>query len=474
LTLGVIGAVARPLEEYFTDQISVKSFGAKGDFSNDDTAAFKAALSYASTYSNRGCVIYVPAGIYNVSDMLTIPEFVTLKGAGKHSTMIRCTASGSVAGIVVNMPNQRSVLDGINVVYASAQLTTGTCIRSTGSSNVLRDVGFSAGFNGLQVWGGSAQKLVDIDWSDCKSCGVQIGESTGGFVNDVILQNFFGISVDKTNFQLGSLRIIGRVEAFMCSNGDLIGSKRSVVTDPGTGFGLRFSNFTNVFMDEHTDACLFTGVNHTTFTDCWLSGRDVGAVFHDCYNLTFTGQKVYNNGKTGIRFLGTCHHITMANSDLSNNNQTGSADMDDVWVSGESYEMNFIGNHGYEAGQTRSAVFISSGCHDYSIVDNKLSNRSTRNIIEPDSAVGRHVVGNSNYVTRKSGSATLAAGQTQASVLHGLNYTPKIADIRISQNGATVTPLYVDTVDAAGFTVKTAQTNTGNAPFTWVADATGD
>lgn len=56
---------------------SVKNYGAKGDGVTDDTGAFQRALTSASL---TGGTVYVPEGVYYVSDQLRIPDTVTLCG----------------------------------------------------------------------------------------------------------------------------------------------------------------------------------------------------------------------------------------------------------------------------------------------------------------------------------------------------------------------------------------------------------
>ena len=60
------GAVARPLQDKLDEFVSVKDFGAQGDGRHDDTSAFQAAV-------NTKKKIYVPCGIYLISDTIAPP-----------------------------------------------------------------------------------------------------------------------------------------------------------------------------------------------------------------------------------------------------------------------------------------------------------------------------------------------------------------------------------------------------------------
>lgn len=59
-----------------------KAYGAKGDNSTDDKAALQAAID--ATAAAGGGTVYLPYGIYRISDSLTLKSKVTLRGA--HST----------------------------------------------------------------------------------------------------------------------------------------------------------------------------------------------------------------------------------------------------------------------------------------------------------------------------------------------------------------------------------------------------
>jgi hypothetical protein len=73
--------------------ISVKSFGAVGDGTNDDTDAINRAFNqvYCRTINTQiRRVLYFPAGVYIVNgDMLKIPPFASIMGCGIDSSIIR-------------------------------------------------------------------------------------------------------------------------------------------------------------------------------------------------------------------------------------------------------------------------------------------------------------------------------------------------------------------------------------------------
>lgn len=75
-----MGGITRTVADKFSDSISVKDFGAKGDGLSDDTLAIQQALT---AYDS----VYIPEGNYLISNTITIGEKQTLRGAGQTSVL---------------------------------------------------------------------------------------------------------------------------------------------------------------------------------------------------------------------------------------------------------------------------------------------------------------------------------------------------------------------------------------------------
>lgn len=112
------GATSRTAQAKLRDFVSVKDFGAVGDGVTDDTAAFRAVITYAASVAVAGGVvssnnsgrvrIHIPAGRYLVSDgIIQDGDFsgrtggLTIEGCGQYATEIVYSPSGS-APLVYN------------------------------------------------------------------------------------------------------------------------------------------------------------------------------------------------------------------------------------------------------------------------------------------------------------------------------------------------------------------------------------
>lgn len=76
------GALTRTSQDKFSDIVSVKDFGAKGDGLTDDTVSIQQALAAHDS-------IYIPAGTYFITGTITLGEKQSLIGAGQ-SSVLQC------------------------------------------------------------------------------------------------------------------------------------------------------------------------------------------------------------------------------------------------------------------------------------------------------------------------------------------------------------------------------------------------
>ena len=94
--------IKRTLQERLDDIVSVKSFGATGDGTTDDTAALQRAIDQlflpwsssqdADNYKKR-ITLQIPAGLYSISNSIKLPPYANLIGDGSGKTVINQTGA---------------------------------------------------------------------------------------------------------------------------------------------------------------------------------------------------------------------------------------------------------------------------------------------------------------------------------------------------------------------------------------------
>lgn len=86
--------IQRSLQDRLDEIVSIRSFGATGESGTDVTSTLQRAIDNLyinnSTKTNLSTreVLYIPAGVYEISNTIYLPPYVTIRGAGKEKTKI--------------------------------------------------------------------------------------------------------------------------------------------------------------------------------------------------------------------------------------------------------------------------------------------------------------------------------------------------------------------------------------------------
>jgi len=99
--------VERILQDKLTEVISVKDFGARGDGIANDWLSIQRALSAAAGIAR----LYIPPGLYMITQELRMPSNTYVYGAGIGTTVIKLSAGVSASqNVLTNSQNTRSYL----------------------------------------------------------------------------------------------------------------------------------------------------------------------------------------------------------------------------------------------------------------------------------------------------------------------------------------------------------------------------
>jgi hypothetical protein len=217
---------ARSLANRFGDVVNVKDFGAVGNGSTDDSAAFTAAFAALNEYDT----LYIPAGHYIIdSDVLSdnyfeIPNnYITIQGAGSASSLIQVTGS-TRKGIIYSSNKHNINISGLsfksNNAGTGTDFTPANCtaiwvqytdsITTTNDGNILVENCSFEDFNGVYWVSTHNQRtsathpVRNIKYNNltCKGGGdllassegvaaVQLGghSTVGGFIEGVVVSN---------------------------------------------------------------------------------------------------------------------------------------------------------------------------------------------------------------------------------------------------------------------------------------------
>ncbi|QMP84070.1 hypothetical protein phiB1_1_43 [Pseudomonas phage phiB1_1] len=461
---------------------NVAHFGAKGDFATDNSVAIQNAINAAGKYAKtngtalRGGVVEFPAGIFNIGTGLVINDAqVTLRGAGKYSTMLRPTAT-TMVGVYVNGAN--TTIRDLEVSCAGAGISASSVSIYVNASNCTIDnfvVGGS--YVGLRLANGSGGRYSNFDMNDCVSAGVLIrGDNAQVFQNDSFFSNFLVINSDQTKFALGGIRIEGRAEAMMFKTGDLIGSVYPVAVDPAGTIGFRYSTFDSVFFDSGKNQALFDTLYNVRFVNCWASGgregNKPGISIANSKKVSWVGGMCFSSGSDGMYLL-NCSEVSISDSDFTANAAgTGAAGNGLAIVGCSNVSVSNCTGSADTPNRQVNGLFIDSTSSNVTLTGNGFTGNKTANYLIGTASVD--MFGNRNLKTSNKGTGVLPASATSVTVPHGLtdaggrNVT--LASISITANGAVASPMYVASVNATNFVVAVLNANTGATGFSWQAE----
>ena len=313
--VNVNSPVKRTLQERLDDYVSIKSFGAKGDFNTDtlvgtdNTTFIQKALNQLYVNSDKDNVqsrriLFLPAGIYKITDTLYLPPYTQIVGEGKHKTIIRSTGTGPILQTVDNSgsatentwtgnvyPNLSGTLprdiscDGItfqtmtnyaganidmasnvnfyNCLFIGAYVTNGSDVSSLDPTN-------STG-RGITTRSTTASPCTNITFDNCtitkfaRLVDVSYDTTTMKFLNcKFSIARFGAVIGERVDGSTNGLTIGPRDIKFVLSqfdsiyeNGIFVSS--SVSNGGGTGVARNVVSFNNYF--AHTVGTAGTGVD---------------------------------------------------------------------------------------------------------------------------------------------------------------------------------------------------------------------
>lgn len=240
------GAVGRLLPSKLLDFVSVKDFGAKGDGSTDDTAAFQAAINYCQSNLKT---LYIPGNnssqYYKLTSTLNVTAPLKIQGDG--SSQVTLITSGlSVGQFALNIDGTAYGTFG-NAEFAGFAIRAGAgdCIQvKNASSSIFRDIALSNCRNGMVITG-----------TRCFSNHFErvVATAAGGAITglNVLYQSFNGGGQHTwLACSLGGPTGLSLDSASFINNLDLIGTNfesnsANCMTLSGTVLGLKMSGCRN-------------------------------------------------------------------------------------------------------------------------------------------------------------------------------------------------------------------------------------
>jgi hypothetical protein len=483
------GAVTRSVQSKLRETVSVLDFGAVGDGSNDDLAAFQYAV-------DTGKDVYIPDGDWRLSGAVNVlTHGQQIKGSGS-KCLIQSTSSTADIFTVGNGTDPiRSVAFRDFSLFSTVVKSAGAAIRfrlsewaSVESVQVSSIPNFST--SGTRLWDG----VVFEGASGARITGCDMW----GFGQDAV--RVYGSGIYNAELAITDNSWIAYAERYGVYCGGSFGglhlesvsistSWRNFCIDKiVTGTANREIFVTQASLDASSDVNMWIGEGAASFIECtgmWCAsaGRTAGVGPSSAYgsgihvdplndNLTmrWTGGRLFNCAGAGIEMN---EGRLLINDVLVTDNGTGAGFSDHgIWVvlaggnSGPLQVTNcyFSGNAGYdllvedqlEYSRITDNVFRGGGSGTYSGPTN---GASITNIIQR----------NIGYATRKEGTSKILLGNTSVTVTHGLPGLPTHITLTALNTVPEGRGLAVNNITTTTFDVLISAACVADRDFYWAA-----
>lgn len=468
---GAAGTVKRSVQDKLKDTVSIKDFGAVGDGVADDSTAFNSAVSYLNSLGG-GC-LYMPRGIYKLSNCQIPYSYISIKGCGTNATTI-LNPSTNTPSIKWGDGTNQYYGGGISGVrFGSASGVVGVSgqygfVFSKVGQFFVEDVwcqSFPAAlFNGCQFSACSQFTVNNLQVQNCLGAGIKFTSSLDCYVTDCRSDGNVGSGWQIDNTQGGYFKSCtgynNTQNAFKLSS-----------SSPSTA-----PNYNNFFI-----GC----IGDTSGSYNWNIGDSKNSYFIGCWGAT-QQSTVVNTTASGF-FISTQYSQDLFFTGCSaiNNNShgfivydPGSSAPQNIHFENCQYGSTSNGANGNGKSGAGSGLAITGAADHIRVRGGAFYGNATSAVSNTSSGTDIIVSGNPvGCATVTNGVGGIAGGTTTQTVTHGLGMTPNLAGISVveTSNAAPsgTTSVWITSVTSTQFTIN-LNANMSGFNYAWRAALPGN
>jgi parallel beta-helix repeat protein len=156
--------------------LDVRAFGARGDATSDDTAAFQAAVDRAAEIKGT---VHVPAGRYLVGS-IELPSHIAIEGEGDASVLTLRPQPLAHEGRSPLRPGHMFLPKAMNTVAAveDVRISRLTLLGNSRAQNNGRPMPLSGAIHGIAILGGKGWTVDHVRAEDFDGDGIYLGANT--------------------------------------------------------------------------------------------------------------------------------------------------------------------------------------------------------------------------------------------------------------------------------------------------------
>jgi len=328
------------VEAKLSETVSVRDFGAVGDGVTDDTAAIQAAIDAVDL--TGGGAVYVPNGIYIISNSFNVPSNVLIYGDGDAS-IIRCA--------------------------------------STMLAPTYNPTNIAAGFRVFLLYNVSNIRITNLRIDSSLVYQPQGSTPSTWRARDVYAYGVSDVSVDNCSFlSSGAATVFTNSSKYRVVNNDIVCQSVNGIPNHDGIIDQWWGSHDFVISGNRIDGQVTMGYYAILLT---ATNTD-GSAGTPMYNAVIS-DNVVQNCKVGIWVMGRsgrCYSVSVADNILSN-----ISTFNGISVS-NSDGISVVGNTTYNTFRSGVAVFseagFTSGCTGVVVSGNTISNAGTGNTTGPN------------------------------------------------------------------------------------------
>jgi hypothetical protein len=479
---GGAGAVTRTILARLQDIVSVKDFGAKGDGTTNDTAAFQAAMNWIAI---AGGELYVPPGTYIVNpdgtSVLTWSATTPLRmrGAGAGASILQTNSTGNAS--IFNITNGTIELSDIGLYGPESAAAAGTLLTTSVDHKFTR-VDFCRYFKGLSLSANIG--LLDgchfgTEFINGPISASSVGAYVNGYAGGLNITNCIAyVPSNPTITPFCGINIVN-AGGVQISNSNIIRQGTNVLVNPQSGQGVASLQISNCYLDSAQTYNLWivpgagASVSRTFLNQVECSSSAGDGININGLNGTVDGVLIVASqanfcAGNGITITGA----NAKNIDIIGGEHSGNVGAGISVSSGASVRVKGVfAGAGYGGGANALGFFCDESS-SLSLRDCTASGNTTNYGVQPSTIVQNC----DGFVSANTGASAIPTSGTFVTVPHGLSGTPLASQIQITPNVSTGSnPLYLDTtsITSTSFDVHCSTAATGPVNFSWRATCNG-
>lgn len=406
------GAVAVTMLNKVREVVSVKDFGATGNFATDDTVTIQAANDAVELFKGG---LFFPTGDYLYTVLTVDTGYVNWYGEGQFSAVLRCnSANGGVTFTGASL-----ALCGVhNLGFAQNVNSTNAAASLLKTSGVLWFTVENCYFNGFV---GASNLAHNLLWLNGTGITVMNSSGVGGKTSCVTISG--SASANDVTMHGGTWNSTDTIGRPLFITGVQVGTVQIFGTNFHQGAACRITNsayveFHGVYFDSAQGP-----VEVDTVTHIYWYGGQTAAVATGAKGIALTavtdfgmfGHRIVNCDKDGLTINATCKRGTFDGLIVDGVNRSNTAATPCVNIAAGATNLHFKGGRcgnftaGY-GGFSDWGFALQAGASDYITIDGvDCTSNDTAGIVNNSTGMNNRIINNPGYNPTAAVSAVAGA-----------------------------------------------------------------